>query len=261
VHCVENSSESSSLRKVFSIHRTACAPSYRDYTITYNVGRGGQFWRFRNFMMRNIGFSKPEAEVGPEEPLLVLFSANSSEKRHRTMSFVSEKYDLQRSLRKHSNALGLPTVLVESYQFSTFTINEQIQMVSRAAVFVTTCGGGAVTATFLPRGASVLVIFLEKGGVENNKGSGKPARLDWDYFVSVPPILNSYVNAAVLTFAPTWWQNNLGYLRVSWVPQTPSIPKIPGNATSTISDLILHELRIVYEERLRLDGRSSRLKS
>lgn len=152
--------------------------------MTYNVGRGGQLWRFRNYMIRNIGVPDPEAEVGPEEPLLVLFSANSSEKKHRAMSFVLEKRDLQNQLQKYSNKLGLPTVAMESYQFSRYTVKEQIEMVSKAAVFVTTCGGGAVTATFLPRGASVLVIFPEKGGVENNKLSGKPARLDWDYFVS-----------------------------------------------------------------------------
>ncbi|KAG7367073.1 DUF563 domain containing protein [Nitzschia inconspicua] len=199
----------------------------RDYTMTYNLGRGGQFWRFRNYMIRNIGLPNPEAEIGPEEPLLVLFSANSSEKKHRSKSFALEKRDLEQELWGRSKELGLPAVTVERYQFSDYAIKKQIEMVSKAAVFVTTCGGGAITATFLPRGASLLVIFPENGGVENNKASGKPARLDWDYF------------------------NNLGYLRVSWVPQTPSIPRFPNNATSTISDLIIHELQIIYEERLR----------
>jgi hypothetical protein len=160
-------------------------------------------------MIRNIGLANPEADVGPDEPLLVLFSANSSEKRHRVMSFSSEKKDLERTLLIHSKELGLPAVSVGSYQFSKFTIKEQIQMVSRAAVYVTACGGGAVTATFLPRGASVLVIFPEKGGVENNKMSGKPARLDWDYFVSVPfwelaSCAYHVIVAVLMTFSSIW---------------------------------------------------------
>ena len=156
----------------------------RDYTITYNLGRGGQFWHFRNFMMRNIGVADPEAAVPSSEPLRVYFSANSSDKAHRSMSFKVEQRALVEALESRSKQLGLPPVEVITYQFSKFTVREQVDMASKAAVFVTTCGGGAVTASFLPRGASLVVYFPGTGGVENNKWSGKPARLDYDYFVS-----------------------------------------------------------------------------
>jgi hypothetical protein len=174
----------------------------RDYSTTYNSGRGGQFWRFRNYMIRTIGFPNPEAEIGPDEPLIVLFSANSSEKPHRAMSFVLEKNALEKSLLENSEILGLPPVIVQSYQFSKYTVKQQIEMSSKAAVFVTTCGGGAVTATFLPRGASLLVIYPEKGGVENNKWSGKPARLDWDYFVSCRGVMRLFENLAMWPLSP-----------------------------------------------------------
>jgi hypothetical protein len=197
-----------------------------DYTIAYNLGRGGQFWQFRNFMMKNIGIASPEALIDPREPLKVFFSANSSEKMHRSMSFAFEMKRLLDALESRSHELDLPPVEVERYQFSEFSVKEQVKMVSKAAVFITTCGGGAVTATFLPRGASLLVYFPGKGGVENNKWSGKPARLDWDYF------------------------NNLGYLRVSWLPQPSKHDAAEvSKSRNILVDVILHELQVVYQQR------------
>jgi hypothetical protein len=32
---------------------------------------------------------------------------------------------------------------------------------------VTYCGGGAITASFLPRGGSVIIYYKEKGGIES----------------------------------------------------------------------------------------------
>merc|ERR1712157_422877 len=70
------------------------------------------------------------------------------------------------------------------------TLNDQVELVSDAAIMVTMCGGAAVTSMFLPRGASIFVYY-------NNqyRKLGAPPRLDWDLL------------------------NNLSYLRVHWLPR------------------------------------------
>jgi hypothetical protein len=74
------------------------------------------------------------------------------------------------------------------------SLREQIQMAAETDLFITGCGGGAVTATFLPKGATAIIYFNEQGGQKQNKPTGLPARLDWDLF------------------------NHLSYIRVLWFP-------------------------------------------
>ena len=230
--------------------------------MTYNLGRGGQFWHFRNYMMKNIGVADPKARVPSSEPLRVYFSANSSDKAHRSMSFEAERRAVVEALKSRSKDLGLPPVDVQALQFSSYSVREQVDMASKAAVFVTTCGGGAVTASFLPRGASLVIYFPGSGGVENNKWSGKPARLDWDYFVSftvVDPFISipTQVRVCKVTQLPHFLhfgcrsKNNLGYLRVNWLPQPNKVHMEEVlKSRDVLVDLILHELQVVHQERL-----------
>jgi hypothetical protein len=44
-----------------------------------------------------------------------------------------------------------------------------IVLISTLESPVTVCGGGAVTATFLPLGSSVVLYYVENGGVQNNR--------------------------------------------------------------------------------------------
>lgn len=67
-------------------------------------------------------------------------------------------------------------------------------MTPRAAVYVTVYGGGAVTASFLPRGGYVQIYYEDDGGIESDTYTGLLARLDWDF------------------------SNNLGYLHTHWTP-------------------------------------------
>lgn len=201
-----------------------------DYKTTYNHGRGGQLYRFRNFMLRNIGIDDPTRPINPHtgQPMIVYFSENSSAKAHRAYTFEIEQEALKMALQERSVEFGLPPVEIQSHSFKRFTVHEQALLVSQAAIYVSACGGGAVTATFLPRGSSLILAFSETGGIENNKYSNKPARLDWDYF------------------------NNLSYLRVHWLPQAhyASGRSQPRDIASFV-DLVLHELQTVYRDRIR----------
>ena len=156
-----------------------------DYEITHNHGRGGMLYEFRNFMMSNIGVP---LEYSHKPPFRIVFSENSSDNLMRNLNFRKQKDILMKSFN--------PKYLtVESYVFKDIPLVQQVEIASQTTIYITGCGGGAVTATFLPRGASVLLYFLETGGVQGGRDTGKPARLDWDLF------------------------NNIGYLKVHWLPR------------------------------------------
>jgi len=145
-------------------------------------------------------------DMGPEEPLVVLFSGYSSQRRGGSMG--SETMMLVDAIQKAGGSFRFlygrdPTpqdvgkdveIVVENHVFARYSIEEQIQMASRSAAFVSYCGGGAITGSFLPRGASLQLYYGEDSGIEHNKKTGLPARLDWDFF------------------------NNCAYLHVTWLP-------------------------------------------
>lgn len=183
-----------------------------DYQTTHNHGRGGTLYDFRNFMMSNIGVPVEYTHV---PPFRIIFSEKSSENQMRNLDFRRQKEVIRNSFN--------PTyVTIESYVFKDIPLVEQIEIASQATIYITGVGGGAVTATFLPRGASVFLYFLETGGVVGGRDSGKPARLDWDLF------------------------NNLGYLKVHWLPRGTMHKE---SDLRSLVYLIHHELDALMRER------------
>jgi hypothetical protein len=76
-----------------------------------------------------------------------------------------------------------------------------------------------MTATFLPRGSSLIVYYNHTGGLDFDtlKSNGSPARLDWDLL------------------------NNAAHLRVHWLPITESMNE--GSELELFVRLVQHELR------------------
>jgi hypothetical protein len=189
-------------------------------------------------------------DMDPDEPLVVLFSAYSSQRRGGSMEPEAEalRERIKEAGGSYSALYGKEAapgeigagvkIVVETHIFAEYTLEAQIHMASRTAVFVTYCGGGAITASFLPRGGAVQIYYSETGSIENNIRTSKPARLDWDFF------------------------NNCGYLHVNWIPRDASIgilrwPKnhtdgggYPTQARANI-DLILAQLRRIHTERVK----------
>lgn len=180
-----------------------------DYKSVHNHGRAALFWDFRLFLMNNLGVVQKPWD---HEPFKIIFSAHSSSHPGRSVSFDSEVKYLQDRLDPNST-------VVEAHVMSKYSLKEQAEMVSQTAIYVTGAGGGAVTATFLPRGASLLVYYYHEGGSTSNNPTGEPARLDWDMF------------------------NNMGYVRVHWLPMESKILDTPALMT-----LILHELDMIQQE-------------
>jgi hypothetical protein len=188
----------------------------RDYTISQNHGRGGNFWKFRDYMMEHLGIlnqsNSPlyhEQQV-PTRPYKIILSVASSETR---------SVDLRREAKILRESLDPNEVVVEEHRFASYTLKKQVEIVSDASIFVSTCGGGAVTSMFLPRGASLLLYFRPYGGMKQGTPTKTPARLDWDLF------------------------NALSYVRVHWLPADSK-----NNDLEALVQLVQHELGIVRRE-------------
>jgi hypothetical protein len=146
-----------------------------DFQWTHNHARGQQLYGFRNFMIQNVlgHEAVPPSSIGP--PYKIVFSTNSSQSTTRGIGF-----ERQIQLVKTSFPKGL--VEVQAFEFKTLSLQEQVRIAAEASIFITVCGGGAVTATFLPKGSSLILYFDATGGAKDNVYTGQPARLDWDFF-------------------------------------------------------------------------------
>jgi hypothetical protein len=185
----------------------------QDYESMHNHGRGAMLFEFRNFMMNNIGMDVKKLSGG--EPYVITFAAGTSRTSARNYHFGPQ-------IRAIRDAFG-PRVRVQKIDFPTKSLQEQVKIASESAIYVTGNGGGAVTAMFLPRGASVILYFLEDGGKENNRPSGGPAMLDWDLF------------------------NNMAWIRSHWLPAN---TRDSANAIDILVKLVAHELDIISDQLL-----------
>jgi hypothetical protein len=160
-----------------------------DYEYAFNIGRGGSIYQFRNWMMTNIGM-RPDDDDEEERnqiyraPYRILFSEGSSGQRNRHVSFKKHAQLLQERLGKKYE------LEVRFVKLSSMSLKEQVELAAGTSIFITVCGGGAVTSMFLPKGASLLAFFNEMDGEGET-----PARLDWDLLY------------------------NMGYIRVHWLPR------------------------------------------
>jgi hypothetical protein len=155
-----------------------------DYKIVQNHGRGDQLYNFRNFMLQNMNMN-PYATI-QQQPFRIVFSQKSSDIYNRNIDFVRQIRLVQERF---------PTVKVENYTMKELSLQQQLDVTTRTAIYITLCGGGAVSAMFLPKGSSVILYYAEDGGTINGKRSYKPALLDYDLF------------------------NAMSYLRVHWLPR------------------------------------------
>jgi hypothetical protein len=180
-----------------------------DYKVTHNAGRGGILYTFRNRMIQNIGL--PLIPAAKQSPHRIVFSSQSSE-------IPSRKIDFEPTILAVQQAF--PNDIVQGYIMSELSLQEQIKVATEASVYITVCGGGAATAMFLPRGASVIIFFTEDGGAVHNRMTHLPARLDWDLF------------------------QHMSHLRVHWMPRNTfkkgSLVDLEG-----LIELIRHELYIM----------------
>ena len=182
-----------------------------DWESTFNAGRGHVFYEFQSFMLHNLGISPPMT-MGP--PYNICFSRFSSSTKGRLKGFGKQEKLLRRSLQRPHN------LTISGSQMSAFSIHEQAEIVSKTCIFVTVVGGGAMSATFLPRGATLILYYEATGGVKRDKETGKPAFLDWDVL------------------------NHASHLRVHWLPLE-TIDELDD--LNFFLELVKHELEIIKQ--------------
>lgn len=177
-----------------------------DYKGMHNHGRGPVLFGFRNYVLQSFGMDLPDQVRSIASPIRITFSLHSSGRNHRNLDFASQIVALK-------DRLG-SKVVVESYNFSDLSMEEEIEIVAQSSILITACGGGAVSAMFLPRGASLIMFYAEQQeGVAN-------AKLDFDYL------------------------NNMGYVRTHWLSTT-NIMHSNGPSLDPFVALIQNELEVI----------------
>jgi hypothetical protein len=165
----------------------------------HNLGRGANFAAFSNFLVHNLlGRVDPMPSLAiPTTPLQVTFSILSSRDWDRRLNFTRQVNYLQEHwYDEDDDKTMLPPLRVETHALWNMTLKEQVLLARRSHIFVTVCGGGSMTATFLPPFSTLIVYYNPTGGFDFQSYSrtGLAARLDWDLL------------------------NNAAHLRVHWLP-------------------------------------------
>jgi hypothetical protein len=191
-----------------------------DYDSMHNHGRGALLYEFRNFMAANV--------LRGDSPVT---DRNATEGRNRPkgppyVMTIADLSSTQRRLQIHKHLKAVREVfgdifIIQKVKFHGLSMEEQVRVASNTSIYITVCGGGAVTAMFLPRGSSAFLYYVENGGVHSARKTNLPALLDWDIF------------------------NNMAWIRAHWMPikrmqepeQIDAFVKIVG-----------HELDIMMDE-------------
>jgi hypothetical protein len=197
--------------------------------VPHNLGRGAGFSQFRDFMIRNQQEQQVQQQVQQQQEAVqaaiprVSFSILSSRDFDRRLNFTRQIDYLQ-------NSLPGSEVHVEALTLWESTMEEQIQIAAQSNIFVTTCGGASMTATFLPTGATLILFYNPTGGFDffeleltgEASRNGRAARLDWDLM------------------------NHVSHLRVHWLPIT---SMDSAEDLELLLRLVQHELAIIQSLR------------
>ena len=141
--------------------------------VPHNLGHGRDLYAFRQHILNHVLLAGQQPPKQKRRRRIV-FSVESSKDWDRRLNFTRHQAALQQA--------NLLSVDVETHRLWELSMKQQLQLALTTDIFVTVCGGGSMTATFLPRGASLLVFYNPTGGYDYAQGvrNHQPARLDWD---------------------------------------------------------------------------------
>lgn len=145
-----------------------------------NAGLGPLWWQFRSRVLERARV--PGGPPPCAAPRVLLATTLSPGKREG-----ANWAELAAFLRHQLGA----TAVVDTPDLPALPVRDQLAVTASAAVFVSACGGGASTATFLPRGATVLLFC---GGITK----GSPWRRDdWPVFENLAYARVHYVDVHI----------------------------------------------------------------
>lgn len=112
----------------------------KDYEYAYNIGRGGTMFQFRNWMVDKLLGSTNKKRNINEPPYRIVISNGSSDKPSRKVYFHDHAKFLKKKLGSKYN------LDVREVELAKLSMKEQVELASEASIFISMCGGGAVTS-------------------------------------------------------------------------------------------------------------------
>ena len=205
----------------------------------HNLGRGRLFFDFTQYLIKNrpvstttISSLTPQSTRSttndPKSVSQITFSIESSRDWSRRLNFTNHINAVTARIAEDSSSGAIP-IVVQSYRMYELSLTEQMDVAQNTNIFVSVCGGGSMTTTFLPRNTVVILFYDPHGGHDyyNNEvhPNGGPARLDWDLL------------------------SNAAHLRVHWLPI--SSMDTPDHIELFLR-LVRHELAMIHSVRTTL---------
>jgi hypothetical protein len=159
-----------------------------DYSFAQNVARGPMYFRFRQYVLENLGLdreTKPfEAKSSPRKMMLSV-SASQKTGPH---SFSQQQAALQQ-------AFSPKELVLQEQHLSELTFRQRIELAVQTNFYISVVGSGAIPAFFMPRGSTLILYYNNDETVESvRRNATKPIMMDWDLW------------------------NNMSHLRVHWLP-------------------------------------------
>jgi len=202
----------------------------QDYLVMHNHGRGAMLYDFRNFMITTLfgnNYVSTMQSASTTNEHSQSNNNNNNQPRRRTIIFsIGSSKTGTRSLHFRQQVERIKNTFPDELhvivqRMSELSLEAQVHMTAQSSFYVSICGGGAVTATFLPKGAAAIIYYDETGGHYNNKRTYLPAQLDWDLF------------------------NNAAYIRTHWMPKNTMKTE---EDLDLLVELIRHELDIMKHQ-------------
>jgi len=126
-----------------------------------SLGRGPQFWDFRNFLFDRILGRGGACWLHEQRPKgYITFSVPGGSSRPDLVWWFKAEIELARA--KYGDAV------VKVVDMAKLTIQEQARLTRNTAILLTNHGGGGAVSNFLDRGASVLVFWHGDRRMEHN---------------------------------------------------------------------------------------------
>lgn len=158
----------------------------------HNLARSANFQAFGEFLVRHALANDDNKELPlplSTTVVQVVVSTLSSRDADRRLDFALQLQYLRRALVADADpnkaaTTTAPVIQIDDYSMWEYSLADQVRLARQAHIWITTCGGGVMTATFLPPGATLIVFYNPVGGLEfgpqKSRATGQLARLDWD---------------------------------------------------------------------------------
>ncbi len=160
--------------------------------VFHNQGKGGILWMFRNYCLGNLGLSEKSKDRTVSSLIRLVFSTTSA---NDLASIETEMRDFL--LSKDPESLAE----IESHDFSNdnnMDMISRVKLMTETTVFIATCNDATATAAlFLPRGASLIVLY----GTDNHDAAKEEAQ---------------ELTSACLGYKDLL--NNLSHVFIHWLP-------------------------------------------